>query len=243
MWKVRVFTLYPEIFPGPLNKGLYGKALEKKIWDLQIINIRDSANDKHKTVDDTPYGGGDGMVLMAEPLMKAIDYSFELLSSEIEDTRVVYPSPQGKKWDQNEAQKCISVKNFIFICGRYKGIDQRVVDKYVTHEYSIGDYVISNGELSSMVLIDSIIRLNPGTLNNLQSAKTDSFSTELLDHPHYTRPRVVDGLSVPEVLIGGHHDNIRSWRKDKSLMITREKRPDLWKKYNKKIKEMEYNHE
>ena len=233
--QIAILTSAPDIIDTYLSNTILRQAMLNESVLIHVIDIRNHAKGNYKQIDDIPYGGGEGMVLMAEPLMKAIDYSFELLSSEIEDTRVVYPSPQGKKWDQKEAQECVSVKNFIFICGRYKGIDQRVVDKYVTHEYSIGDYVISNGELSSMVLIDSIIRLNPGTLNNIQSAKTDSFSTELLDHPHYTRPRVVDGLSVPEVLIGGHHDNIRSWRKDKSLMITREKRPDLWKKYNKKI--------
>ena len=241
--KISIITSAPSMINNFAENTMIRKAIAENFINFNIVDVREFADNNHKQIDDIPYGGGDGMVLMAKPLMKAIEYSFELLCSATEDTIVVYPSPQGKKWDQNEAQECVSIKNFIFICGRYKGIDQRVVDKYVTHEYSIGDYVISNGELSSMVLIDSIIRLNPGTLNNLQSAKTDSFSKELLDHPHYTRPRVVDGLSVPEVLIGGHHDNIRTWRKNKSLMITREKRPDLWKKYNKKIKEMEYNHE
>ena len=241
--KISIITSAPSMINNFAENTMIRKAIAENFINLNIVDVREFADNNCKQIDDIPYGGGDGMVLMAEPLMKAIEHSFELLCSATEDTIVVYPSPQGKKWDQNEAQECVSIKNFIFICGRYKGIDQRVVDKYVTHEYSIGDYVISNGELSSMVLIDSIIRLNPGTLNNLQSAKTDSFSKELLDHPHYTRPRVVDGLSVPEVLIGGHHDNIRTWRKNKSLMITREKRPDLWKKYNNKIKEMEYNHE
>ena len=241
--KISIITSAPSMINNFAENTMIRKAIAENFINLNIVDVREFADNNCKQIDDIPYGGGDGMVLMAEPLMKAIEHSFELLCSATEDTIVVYPSPQGKKWDQNEAQECVSIKNFIFICGRYKGIDQRVVDKYVTHEYSIGDYVISNGELSSMVLIDSIIRLNPGTLNNLQSAKTDSFSKELLDHPHYTRPRVVDGLSVPEVLIGGHHDNIRTWRKNKSIMITREKRPDLWKKYNNKIKEMEYNHE
>ena len=143
---INIITLFPEIFDS-LNYGLLGQALDREDIKINIFNLRDHQLNKHGQIDDKPYGGGEGMVLMAEPLMKAIDYSFELLSSGVEDTRVVYPSPQGKKWDQNEAQKCISVKNFIFICGRYKGIDQRVIDKYVTHEYSIGDYVISNGEL------------------------------------------------------------------------------------------------
>ena len=137
----------------------------------------------------------------------------------------------------------IDVDNFIFICGRYKGVDQRVIDKYVTHEYSIGDYVVSNGELSSLVMIDSIVRLNPGTLNNINSAKTDSFSSALLDYPHYTKPRTIDGLSVPRVLLGGHHEKIKSWRKSKSEDLTKQKRPDLWKKYNKTINQMEFNHE
>ena len=137
----------------------------------------------------------------------------------------------------------VHIKNFIFICGRYKGVDQRVIDKYVTHEYSIGDYIISNGELSSMVIIDSIIRLSPGTLNNINSAKTDSFSNELLDYPHYTKPRTVEGLTVPGVLLGGHHEKIKLWRKNKSEVLTKQKRPDIWEKYNKSIKHMEFNHE
>ncbi len=241
--KISIITSAPSMINSCIESTILRKAISANIIDFHVINVREFADNSYKQIDDIPFGGGDGMVLMAEPLMKAIDYSFDLLSSTSDNTRIVYPSPQGKKWDQNQAKENIHVKNFIFICGRYKGIDQRVVDKYVTHEYSIGDYVISNGELSSMVLIDSIIRLNPGTLNNLKSAKTDSFAKELLDYPHYTRPRIVNGLSVPEVLVGGHHEIIKNWRKNKSEKITRERRPDLWKKYNKKIKEMEYNHE
>ena len=183
------------------------------------------------------------MVLMAEPLMRSIEHSFDLMSSSIENTNIVYPTPHGRQWNQEQAEKNVNIKNFIFICGRYKGVDQRVIDKYVTHEYSIGDYIVSNGELSSMVIIDSIIRLSPGTLNNINSARTDSFSNELLDYPHYTKPRTVEGLTVPGVLLEGHHEKIKLWRKNKSEVLTKQKRPDIWEKYNKSIKHMEFNHE
>ena len=183
------------------------------------------------------------MVLMAEPLIKAIDNAFILLDADIDNTRVIYPSPQGKQWNQDQVIENTNVENMIFICGRYKGIDQRVIDKYVTHEYSLGDFVISNGELGTMVMIDSVLRFLPGTMNNIDSALSDSFSSKLLDHPHYTKPRVINGISVPEVLLSGNHEKIKSWRKNNSKNATKVKRPDLWKKYNKSIKQLETNHE
>ena len=240
MWKAQIFTLYPEIFPGPLNKGLYGKALSKKIWDLKVVNIRDSAEDKHKTVDDTPFGGGSGMVLMAEPLFKAIDHAMDLVGGP-DNVRVIYPSPQGKTWNQDIAEETSQQEKLIVICGHYKGIDERVMDKYVTHEYSLGDFVMTGGEIPAMVMLDSTVRLIPGTLNNLDSALTDSFSQDLLDHPHYTHPREIDGMEVPEVLLGGYHAKIEAWRQEQKEKRTQEKKPNLWKKFEK-LKESEINH-
>ena len=241
--KIAVITSVPEMINSCIDSTILRKAVNGKHVEFHSVDIRDFTNNNYKQIDDTPFGGGEGMVLMAEPLMRSIEHSLRLMSSSIEDTNIVYPSPQGKQWNQEQAEKNVYVKNFIFICGRYKGVDQRVIDKYVTHEYSIGDYVVSNGELSSMVIIDSIIRLSPGILNNINSAKTDSFSSELLDYPHYTKPRTVEGLAVPNVLLEGHHEKIKLWRKNKSEVITKQKRPDIWKKYNKSIKHMEFNHE
>ena len=195
--KIAIITSAPDMIENCIESTILRKAVESKNVEIYIVDIRDFSDSNYRQIDDTPFGGGDGMVLMAGPLIKSIESSFELLSSNINDTHIVYPSPHGQKWTQEEAEKNIDVDNFIFICGRYKGVDQRVIDKYVTHEYSIGDYVVSNGELSSLVMIDSIVRLNPGTLNNINSAKTDSFSSALLDYPHYTKPRTIDGLSVP----------------------------------------------
>ena len=241
--KIAIITSAPDMIENCIESTILRKAVESKNVEIYIVDIRDFSESNYKQIDDTPFGGGDGMVLMAGPLIKSIESSFELLSSNINDTHIVYPSPHGQKWTQEAAENNIDVDNFIFICGRYKGVDQRVIDKYVTHEYSIGDYVVSNGELSSLVMIDSIVRLNPGTLNNINSAKTDSFSSALLDYPHYTKPRTIDGLSVPQVLLEGHHEKIKSWRKSKSEDLTKQKRPDLWKKYNKTINQMEFNHE
>ena len=241
--KIAVITSAPEMITSCIDSTILRKAVKGKHVDFYLIDIRDFADNDYKQIDDTPFGGGDGMVLMAEPLMRSIEYSLNLMLSSIDNTNIVYPSPQGQQWNQEQAEKNVHVKNFIFICGRYKGVDQRVIDKFVTHEYSIGDYVVSNGELSSMVIIDSIIRLNPGTLNNINSARTDSFSGELLDYPHYTKPRIVEGLTVPGVLLEGHHEKIKLWRKNKSEVLTKQKRPDIWKKYNKSIKHMEFNHE
>ena len=241
--KIAIVTSAPDLVNAHIENTILKKAVLNNSVSFFIIDIRDYADGQYRQIDDTPFGGGSGMVLMAEPFIKAIDSTFIALGADIDNTRVVYPSPQGKLWNQDHVLENVKVENIIFICGRYKGIDQRVIDKYVTHEYSLGDFVISNGELGSMVIIDSILRFIPGTMNNIDSALSDSFSNNLLDHPHYTKPRVIKGLSVPEVLIGGHHEKIMSWRKHKSEDTTKLKRPDLWKKYNKSIKQLETNHE
>ena len=227
MWQAQVFTLYPEVFPGPLSKGLYGKALSKKLWNLNIINIRDAADDKHKTVDDTPYGGGSGMLLKADVLAKSLD------QNKIEGEKVIYLSPKGKKFDQNYAQKLSNEKSVSFICGHFEGVDERVLCTRNIEEISIGDYILSGGETAAFVVIDSILRLLPGVLGNENSSMDESFENGLLEYPQYTKPQIWEEKSVPEVLLSGNHNKIKDWRLSKSEAITRDRRPDLWQKYKK----------
>ena len=227
MWQAQVFTLYPEVFPGPLSKGLYGKALSKKLWNLNIVNIRDAAEDKHKTVDDTPYGGGSGMLLKADVLAKSLD------QNKIEGEKVIYLSPKGKKFDQNYAQELSNEKSVSFICGHFEGVDERVLSTRNIEEISIGDYILSGGETAAFVVIDSILRLLPGVLGNENSSMDESFENGLLEYPQYTKPQIWEEKSVPEVLLSGNHNKIKDWRLSQSEAITRDRRPDLWQKYKK----------
>ena len=230
MWTARVFTLYPEIFPGPLNKGLYGKALEKKVWNLEIINIRDSAGDKHKTVDDTPFGGGSGMLLKPDVLGKSLDSNIK------KGERIFYLSPKGKKFDQKIAKELSKEGNINLICGHFEGVDERILDTRNIEEISIGDYILSGGESASFVVIDAVLRLLPGVLGNDMSKKDESFEDGLLEYPQYTKPQIWEKKSVPEVLLSGDHAKIKDWRLSQSKDITRRRRPDLWKKYLEKDK-------
>ena len=227
MWQAQVFTLYPEVFPGPLSKGLYGKALSKKLWDLNIVNIRDAAEDKHKTVDDTPYGGGSGMLLKADVLAKSLD------QNKIEGEKVIYLSPKGKKFDQNYARELSNEKSVSFICGHFEGVDERVLSTRNIEEISIGDYILSGGETAAFVVIDSILRLLPGVLGNENSRVDESFENGLLEYPQYTKPQIWEEKAVPEVLLSGDHSKIKDWRLSQSEAITRVRRPDLWQKYKK----------
>ena len=206
MWTARVFTLYPEIFPGPLNKGLYGKALEKKVWNLEIVNIRDSAEDKHKTVDDTPFGGGSGMLLKPDVLGKSIDSNIK------KGERIFYLSPKGKKFDQKIAKELSKEANINLICGHFEGVDERILDTRNIEEISIGDYILSGGESASFVVIDAVLRLLPGVLGNDMSKKDESFEDGLLEYPQYTKPQIWEKKSVPEVLLSGDHSKIKDWR-------------------------------
>jgi tRNA (guanine37-N1)-methyltransferase len=230
--QIAVITPVPEVIDTLIQNSILRKAVEKNVVEFHLINLRDFGKGNYRQIDDSPFGGGSGMVLMAEPIFKAIEYAMELVGGP-EDVRVIYPSPQGKTWDQRTAEETSQQKKFIVICGHYKGIDERVMEKYVTHEYSLGDFVMTGGEIPAMVMLDSTVRLIPGTLNTLDSALTDSFSQDLLDHPHYTQPREIDGLEVPKVLLGGHHANIEAWRQEKKEERTKEKRPDLWEKFEK----------
>ena len=227
MFQAQVFTLYPEVFPGPLSKGLYGKALSNKLWDLSVINIRDAATDKHKTVDDTPYGGGTGMLLKADVLANALDQKVK------KGERVFYLSPKGKKFDQKLAQDLSKDKSISLICGHFEGVDERVLKTRNIEEISIGDYILSGGETAALVVLDSILRLLPGVLGNEKSSVDETFENGLLEYPQYTKPQIWEEKSVPEVLLSGDHAKIKDWRLSQSEAITRDRRPDLWQKYKK----------
>ena len=227
MWQAQIFTLYPEFFPGPLSKGLYGKALEKKIWNLKVVNIRDAAEDKHKTVDDTPFGGGAGMLLKADILARSIDKNLN------DNSRIFYLSPKGKKFDQKLAKELSKEKSINLICGHFEGVDERLLSTRNIEEISIGDFILSGGESAAVVIIDSILRLLPGVLGNDSSKKNESFENGLLEYPQYTKPQIWEEKGVPEVLLSGDHAKIKDWRLSQSEAITRVRRPDLWQKYKK----------
>lgn len=228
MFIAQIFTLYPDYFPGPFNKGLYGKAMEKKIWDLKTVDIREYALDKHKTVDDTPYGGGSGMLLKPDVVAKSIDANTQ------KGDKIYYLSPRGKVLNQNIAREISKEKKVNLICGHFEGVDQRVLDNRAIDELSIGDFVLSGGETASYVFLDAILRLIPGVIGNEESKNEESFENGLLEYPQYTKPQIWEEKSVPNVLLSGDHAKIKDWRLIQSKAITRDRRPDLWQKYNKK---------
>ena len=228
MFIAQVFTLYPDCFPGPLDKGLYGKAMKKKIWDLKIVDIREYASDKHKTVDDTPYGGGSGMLLKPDVVAKSLDANIK------NGEKIFYLSPRGKVFNQNIAKEISKENKVNLICGHFEGIDQRVLDNREIEEISIGDFVLSGGETASYVFLDAILRLIPGVIGNEESKNEESFENGLLEYPQYTKPQIWEEKSVPNVLLSGDHAKIKDWRLTQSKAITRHRRPDLWQKYNKK---------
>ncbi len=217
-----VLTLFPEMFE-PIKQSILGKAIENEKIKLKLINIRDFSKDKHKKVDDTPYGGGAGMVMKPDVVYDAYKSVYE------ENAKVIYLSPQGKTLNQKKVEELSKEKHLILLCGHYEGIDQRVIDKIVDEEISIGDYVLTGGEIPAMVLIDTVSRYIDGVLSQ-ESIKEESFSEGLLEYPQYTRPEVFEGEKVPEILLSGHHENIEKWRKEQALKITKQKRPDLLKK-------------
>ena len=227
MWKVRIFTLYPELFPGPLVSGLYKKALEKKIWSLEVVNIRDYASDKHRTVDDTPFGGGSGMGMRPDVLANSLDKN--ILNKR---EPIIYLTPKGKKFDQIYAKKILD-KNINIICGHFEGVDERILETRNIEQVSIGDYILSGGEIGAFVIVDAVVRLLPGVLGNPNSLAEESFEKYLLEYPQYTKPQKWEEKEVPSTLLTGDHTKIKDWRLTQSEDITRRRRPDLWEKYKK----------
>ena len=222
-----IITVFPELFTGVLECGILRRARQSGLVDIRIVNLRDFAKDRHRSVDDRPYGGGEGMVFMPAPLFEAIEYC----RGEDKDWngQVVLLTPQGKTWSQNFAVEFSTIPHLLLICGRYEGVDQRVIDCLVNREISIGDFILTGGEIPAMVVLDSVVRLLPGALGCSESAINESFSTGLLDCPQYTRPAEFRGQAVPEILLSGDHEKIEKWRKEKALEKTRQSRPELIK--------------
>ncbi len=224
MWRATVLTLFPEMFPGPLGLSLAGRALERGIWSLQTRQIREFAPDRHRSVDDTPFGGGAGMVMRPDVLDAAL--------ASCDDGRpVVYLTPRGDRLTQRTVLGLARASGVVLLCGRYEGVDQRLIEARGLREISIGDYVLSGGEPAAMVLLDACVRLLPGVMGAAESAQDESFSAGLLEAAHYTRPALWQGRAVPEVLLSGHHAEIAAWRRAQSECVTRERRPDLWAAY------------
>lgn len=224
---IHVLTLFPEFFESPFNVSIIKRALDKGLIQIELINIRDFSRDKHKKVDDYPYGGGSGMVMKPEPIFEAVDYVEKTIEGE--RSRIILMSPQGKTFNQSLARELSTEKNLVFICGHYEGIDERV-KTLITDEISIGDYILTGGEIPALAIIDAVTRLVPGVLGSSQSLEEESFSDGLLEYPQYTRPEVYRGLKVPDVLLSGNHKEIELFRRREALIRTREKRPDLFKK-------------
>jgi len=227
MFLSRIFTLYPEYFPGYLNKGLFGKAMSEKIWNLETVNIRDYTIDKHKTVDDTPYGGGNGMLIKTDVLAKSLDENIK------GKEKIIYLSPKGKLFDHKYAKELSGEKSLNLICGHFEGIDERIIQSRNIDEISIGDYILSGGETAAFVILDAILRFLPGILGNENSTEEESFENGLLEYPQYTKPQIWEDKSVPDVLLSGDHAKIKDWRLSQSEAITRDRRPDLWQKYKR----------
>ena len=225
-WNARILTLFPDMFPGPLGQSLAGKALEKGVWSLAVHDIRDHATDKHRTVDDTPFGGGPGMVMRPDIVDRAIGAASDGMAA---GTPLIYFSPRGRPMDQALVRELAAGPGMLAVCGRYEGLDQRVIDKAGLMEVSIGDYVLSGGEIAALVLLDAVVRLLPGVMGNAEGHAEESFEDGLLEHPLYTQPRVWEDMEVPEVLTGGDHGAIARWRREQAEAVTRTRRPDLWK--------------
>tara|TARA_A100001388_G_C28685115_1_gene458363 strand:- start:366 stop:1019 length:654 start_codon:yes stop_codon:yes gene_type:complete len=216
------------MFPGPLSEGLYGKAMENKIWELKKIDIRDYSTDKHMKVDDTPYGGGSGMLIKPDVVGSALDKNVS------KDEKIIFLTPRGKIFNQKIARELSREKTINIICGHFEGIDQRVIESRNIEEFSLGDFIISGGETATYVFLDAILRLVPGVIGNESSLKDESFENGLLEYPQYTKPPIWEKKEVPAVLLSGDHAKIKHWRLSQSEAITRDRRPDLWQKYNKK---------
>jgi tRNA (guanine37-N1)-methyltransferase len=227
MFAAKIFTLYPEFFPGLLDIGMYRRAREKKIWSLDVINIRDFAIDKHGSVDDKPFGGGSGMLMRPDVVNNCIETNKN-------DNPIIYLSPKGDKLDTSLVKQFAHQAGINILCGHFEGVDQRVIEKNKIQEISIGDYVLSGGESAAIVVLDAILRTLPGVLGGEKSLEEETFNNNLLEYPQYTQPRNWEGIAVPDVLLSGNHAEIKDWRLEQSRSITQRRRPDLWQKYNKK---------
>ena len=234
-WTAHILTIFPDMFPGPLGHSLAGRALAEKVWNLRTVDIRDFAIDKHGTVDDSPFGGGPGMVMRADVLNAALE------AVAAAPGPVIYLTPRGRAFDQERAAALASGPGVTLLCGRFEGIDERVIDERGFEEVSVGDFVLSGGEPAAMSVIDACVRLLPGVVGTRESLDEESFAQGLLEYPQYTRPATWRGRSAPDVLLSGHHENIRAWRLAQAERITRERRPDLWERYvarNKQVRTM-----
>ena len=227
MFAAKIFTLYPEFFPGLLDIGMYRRAREKKIWSLDVVNIRDFAIDKHGSVDDKPFGGGSGMLMRPDVVNNCIEKNQN-------DNPIIYLSPKGDKLDTSLVKQFAQQAGINILCGHFEGVDQRVIEKNNIQEISIGDYVLSGGESAAIVVLDAILRTLPGVLGAEKSLDEETFNNNLLEYPQYTQPRNWEGIAVPDVLLSGNHAEIKDWRLEQSRSITQRRRPDLWDKYNKK---------
>jgi tRNA (guanine37-N1)-methyltransferase len=230
IWSATVLTLFPEMFPGPLGQSLAGNALKNGIWGLETVDIRSFARDKHRSVDDAPFGGGPGMVMRADVLADAVD------DVGSKTGRIIYLSPRGRRLDQALARELAEQDGVVLVCGRFEGIDQRVLDGREIEEVSVGDYVLSGGETAALVLLDAVVRLLPGVIGDAAALDEESFAHGLLEYPQYTRPQVWEGRKVPEVLTSGHHEKIRAWRLARAEELTKARRPDLWDRYRSAAK-------
>ena len=222
-FKAKILTIFPEIFPGFLGYSLTGRALNEGIWQLEAVNIRDYAFDKHGSVDDTPCGGGAGMIMRPDVLGEAIEHNYQ-------GGKIIYMSPKGKPLTQEKVHELSKESNLTIICGRFEGIDERVIEEYNIEEISIGDYILTGGEQAAMIMLDAIVRLLPNVLGNSASTENESFEAGLLEYPQYTRPVEWKGRKVPDVLMSGHHENVAKWQREQALQITKERRPDLLEK-------------
>ena len=233
----KVLTLFPELFPGPLKHSILGSALKKKIFSIEAINIRDFATNRAKTVDDKPYGGGAGMILKPDVLQRAYNFSQKKVGKK---TKTIYLSPSGSMLNYDKLIEINTYKNIVIICGKYEGIDSRFIEHNSIEELSIGDYVVSGGEIASFILIDACVRLIPEVLGNKNSLVSESFQNHLIEYPQFTKPRVWQNLEVPEILLNGNHEKVSEWKLKTSIEVTKRKRPDLFELYKKKLKERKW---
>jgi tRNA (guanine37-N1)-methyltransferase len=228
VWQAQILTLFPDMFPGPVGVSVIGKALAEKLWTMDVVNIRDYSTDNYKSVDDTPYGGGAGMVMRPDILDAAIKDTEAKFGKA---ARKIYLSPRGRVLDQALVKELVDAKSVMLLCGRYEGVDQRLIVAHGFEEISLGDFVLAGGELAAMTVMEACVRLLPAALGNAETTDEESFEDGLLEYPHYTRPAEWQGRAVPDVLVSGHHEKIRAWRKAEAEKITRQRRPDLWQRY------------